>query len=61
MEVEVEIGVGAAEPADIDDAALDLGGLEILTRDLAGYLVDDQIDAFAAGRLQHLIDPAGIA
>src|SRR5258708_21868274 len=32
MQVEVEIAVGAAEPADIDDAALDLGGLEILVR-----------------------------
>ena len=33
MQVEVEIGMGAAEPADIDDAALDLGRLEILARD----------------------------
>ena len=29
MQVEVEIGVGAAEPADIDDAALDLGRRKI--------------------------------
>ena len=61
VEVEIEIGVGAAEPADIDDAALDLGCCEILVRDLAGDLVDDQVDAFAIGRLQHLVDPAGIA
>ena len=27
VEVEVEIAMGAAEPADIDDAALDFGGL----------------------------------
>ena len=35
VEVEIEIGVGAAEPTDIDDAALDLGGLQILVRDRA--------------------------
>ena len=27
VQVEVEVGMGAAEPADIDDAALDFGGL----------------------------------
>ena len=47
MKVEIEIGVGAAEPADIDDAALDPGGREILARNLARDLVDDQVDAFA--------------
>src|ERR1700753_659468 len=41
MQIEVEIGMGAAEPADIDDTALDPRGLEILTGDVAGYLVDD--------------------
>src|SRR6201999_372426 len=61
MQIEVEIGMGATEPADIDDAALDLGGLEILSGDVPGYLIDDQIDAVARGRLQDLIDPAGIA
>src|ERR1700686_4871069 len=30
LQVEVEIGAGAAEPADIDDAALDPGGHQIL-------------------------------
>src|SRR5690349_5945133 len=30
VEVEVELGAGAAEPADVDDAPLDLGGGEIL-------------------------------
>src|SRR6202043_2520094 len=60
MEIEVEFGAGAAEPADIDDAALYLGGGEILAGDLAGNLVDDQVDTFAAGRLQDLFDPAGI-
>jgi hypothetical protein len=52
MQVEVEIAMGAAEPADIDDAALDLGGLEILVGDGARDLIDDQIDAFAVGGLQ---------
>src|SRR6185369_8479183 len=60
VQVEIEIAVGAAEPADIDDAALDLGGFQILVRDRAGNLIDDQVDAFAAGCLQYLIDPAGI-
>src|ERR1700730_5682559 len=32
MQVEIEIGAGAAEPADIDDAALDPGGRQILAR-----------------------------
>jgi hypothetical protein len=35
VQVEVEIAVRAAEPADIDDTALDLGGFEILVRDRA--------------------------
>ena len=45
MQVEVEIGVGAAESADIDDAALDFGGRQILAGDLARDLIDDQVDA----------------
>ena len=61
VQVEIEVGMGAAEPADIDDAALDLGGGKILACDLAGDLIDNQIDAIAAGCLQHLIDPARIA
>src|SRR5579871_5732588 len=47
VQVEVEIGVRAAEPADIDDAAFDFGRFQVLARDLAGDLIDDQIDAFA--------------
>ena len=47
VQVEVEIAVGAAEAADIDDAALDLGRLEILVGDRARNLIDDQVDAFA--------------
>src|SRR5476651_2471382 len=39
VQVEIEIGMGAAEPADIDDAALYLCRLEVLARDLAGNLV----------------------
>ena len=61
MQVEVEIGMGAAEPADIDDAALYPGGGEILVRALARDLVANQVAALAACRLQHLIDPAGVA
>src|SRR5439155_19091225 len=61
VKVEIEIGVRPTKPADIDDAALDFGRREILVRDLAGNLVDDKVDAFAIGCLQHLIDPAGIA
>src|SRR5260370_1278337 len=61
VQIEIEFGAGAAEPADIDDAALDLGGREILARNLAGNLIDDQVDAFAVCCFQDLIDPAGIA
>src|ERR1700716_3934367 len=60
VQIEIEIGAGTAEPADIDDTALDFGGREILARYLAGDLIDDQVDAFAIGGLQHLLDPAGI-
>ncbi len=35
VQVEIEIAMGAAEPADIDDTALDLGGLQILVGDRA--------------------------
>jgi hypothetical protein len=41
VQVEIEIGVGAAEPADIDDGALDFRRLQILARDFSGDLVDD--------------------
>src|SRR6516165_10401329 len=40
MQVKVEFGTGAAEPADIDDAALDLAGGQILGCELAGDLID---------------------
>src|SRR3974390_3160052 len=38
MQIEIEVAMGAAEPADIDDAALDPGSLEILICDAAGDL-----------------------
>src|SRR5262245_17491908 len=41
MQVEIEFGAGAAEAADIDDTALDLGRCEILACDLARDLIDD--------------------
>ena len=47
MQVEIEIRMGPAEPTDIDDTSLDPGGGEVLARDLAGDLIDDQVDAFA--------------
>ena len=46
MQVEIEFGAGAAEPADIDDAALDFGCRQILVCNLAGDLIDDEVDAF---------------
>src|SRR3569833_636035 len=60
MQVEIEVGVGAAEPADIDDAALDLGGLQVLVGDRTGHLVDDEVDALAVSGLEHLINPVRI-
>src|SRR5882757_7369406 len=35
VQIEIEVGMGAAEPADIDDAALDFGRRQILVGDLA--------------------------
>jgi hypothetical protein len=52
MQVEIEIGVGAAEPADIDDAALDFGRLEILARNLAGDLIIASAGRAARRRLR---------
>jgi len=46
MQVEIELRARAAQAADIDDAALDLGRGEILVGDLAGHQVDDEVDAF---------------
>ena len=61
MEIEVELAAGAAEPADIDDAALDSRGRQVLVGELAGDLVyHDQVDAFAVRCFQDLVDPAGI-
>src|SRR6201984_674892 len=60
MQVEIELGAGAAKATDIDDAALDPGRCEILACDLAGDLIDDEVDAFAARRLQHLVHPAEV-
>src|SRR5438874_10954138 len=60
VQVEVEIGMGAAEPADIDDTAFYLGRGEVLVGDLARDLADDEGDATAAGPLPHLVDPFGV-
>ena len=61
MQVEVEVAVGAAEAADIDDTAEHPGRREIPVGDGTGDLIDDQIHAPAAGNGQHLVDPAGVA
>ena len=61
MQVEVELALHAAEPADIDDAAEDGGGLHVLVGDAGRDLVDDQVDALAAGRLLDLVRPFRIA
>ena len=48
VQVEIEIGVSAAEPADIDDAALDPGRLEILVGDRSGLLIQTLLSRDAA-------------
>ena len=57
MQVEVELALHAAQPADIDDAAEDGGGLHVLVDDAGRDLVDDQVDALAAGRFLDLVRP----
>ena len=59
MQVEVELALHAAQPADIDDAAQDGGGLHVLVGDARRHLVDDQVDALAASRLLDLVRPFG--
>jgi len=56
MQVEIEIAVGAAESADIDDAPKNPGRREVLIGDLAGDLVDDQVDTWStqAGSLESI-------
>src|SRR5215472_14522442 len=61
MEVEVEGTLGAAEAADIDDAAFDGGGGQVLVGDARRNLIDDEIDALAAGRVADGFRPGGIA
>ena len=57
MEVEVELGLHAAEPPDIDDAAEHSRRLHDLVDLRTGDHVDGQVHTLAAGRLQHLIGP----
>src|SRR5260221_10700093 len=52
VQVKVEISMGAAEPADIDDAAFYFSGGGITGGNLGRTLVDGQADAFARAGLQ---------
>src|SRR6185503_17609375 len=55
----VELALHATQAADIDDAAQDCRGFHVLVHD-RGDLVDDQVDALAAGRFLDLVGPLGI-
>ena len=57
MQVEVELALEAAEPADVDDAAEHGRRLHVLVGDAGRDLVDDEVDALAVGGLQHLLRP----
>jgi hypothetical protein len=59
MQVEIELALHAAEAADIDDTAAHAGRLHVGVRDIAGNLVDDEIDALTAGRFPHCLNPLG--
>src|SRR5882762_9787477 len=61
MQVEVELALHAAQPADIDNATQQGGGLHVLVGDAGRDLVDDQIDALACRRFLDLVRPFGIA
>src|SRR5205807_9130637 len=61
VQVEVELGLHAGEAPHIDDAAADGGRFHRLHDDGTRQHVDDEIDAVAAGRLQHRIGPGRIA
>ena len=61
MQVEIELALHAAKPADIDDAAENAGGFEILIGDRSGYQINDEIDALAASGFLHLVRPGLIA
>ena len=60
MKVEIEIPRCPAEATDIDDPAEDFGRLHILVGNIARYLVDDQVDTFAAGGFKNQVDPARV-
>ena len=61
VQVEIELALLAAEPADIDDAAEQCGRRQILVGDAGRNLVDDKVDALAGGGFLHLLRPIRIA
>ena len=61
VQIEVELGLGAGEAADIDHATEQRHRLHGLRDHRSGEHINDKIDPFAVGRLQHRIGPARIA
>ena len=57
VQVEIELALEAAEPADVDDATEHGRSPQVFVGDAGGHLVDDEVDALAAGRLEHLVRP----
>ena len=61
VEVEVEVGVTAAQTPDIDDASQHRGRFHVLVRHGSRNHIDDNLGALAIGRFQHLLGPVGLA
>src|SRR5262249_38713448 len=61
MLVETNLALHPAEPADIDDAAENAGGFEVLIGHRPGDEVDDQVDPLAAGRGLDAVGPTRFA
>src|SRR5262249_57218083 len=61
MQVEIELGLHAPEPADVDDAAEQRARRHGLIDGLARHHVDGEVHALAVGRLEHLVGPAWVA
>jgi len=54
-----KLPVASAEPSDIDDASQHLRRLHVGVGDARPRLIDDEIDALAAGRGEHGVGQAG--
>src|SRR5690606_33735414 len=61
VQIEVELALEAAEAPDIDDPPADRGSPQILVGDARRDLIDDEVDAVPAGRLEHPVRPGRIA